>query len=31
LEIVAGAEDDMLDPSSVGLVGQGNPLGGPAA
>ena len=31
LEIVAGAEDDILDPSSVGLVGQGNPLGGPAA
>jgi hypothetical protein len=29
LEIVAGAEDDILDPSSVGLVGQGNPLGGP--
>ena len=31
LEIVAGAEDDILDPSSVGLVGQGDPLGGPAA
>ena len=31
LQIVPGAEGDILDPSSAGLVAQGDPLGLPAA
>jgi hypothetical protein len=31
LQVVPGAKDDILDPSSAGLVAQGDPLGLPAA